>query len=62
MFESAGSFSLMALFGGLKYPIVCSVCGVFYNAGCILYQKGYSDTKLDVEVARYKKGALACLP
>jgi glutathione S-transferase len=56
MFELMSTFSLMALIGGLKYPLACSVYSTLYNAGCILFQKGYSDTTLDVATARYKKG------
>lgn len=56
MFENMSTFSLMALVGGLKYPIACSIYSTFYNVGCVLFQAGYSDTKLDVAMARYKKG------
>jgi glutathione S-transferase len=56
MFELLPTFSLMALIGGLKHPIACSVYSALFNVGCVLYQVGYSDTKLDVDMARYKKG------
>jgi hypothetical protein len=56
MFETLSTFSLMALIGGLKYPIACSVYSALYNVGCILYQQGYADLKLDVKAARHKKG------
>jgi glutathione S-transferase len=56
MFEMMSTFSLMALIGGLKYPIACSVYSTLFNVGSVLFQKGYSDTTLDVATARYKKG------
>jgi glutathione S-transferase len=55
-FETVGSFSLLALTGGLKYPTACSILAVLYNVGAVLFQKGYADVSLDVEMARYKKG------
>lgn len=56
MFEMNSTYSLMALVGGLKYPIACSIYSCLYSVGCVLFQKGYSDTSLDVATARYKKG------
>eukprot|EP00527_Entomoneis_sp_CCMP2396_P002670 CAMPEP_0198142822 /NCGR_PEP_ID=MMETSP1443-20131203/5503_1 /TAXON_ID=186043 /ORGANISM="Entomoneis sp., Strain CCMP2396" /LENGTH=150 /DNA_ID=CAMNT_0043805917 /DNA_START=84 /DNA_END=533 /DNA_ORIENTATION=- len=56
MFESLGAFTVMALVGGLKYPIVCSVSSVMYLAGCYLYQLGYADISSDIAAARHKKG------
>jgi glutathione S-transferase len=56
MFELLPTFSLMALIGGLKYPIACSIYSGLFHVGCVLFQAGYSDTKLDVATARYKKG------
>jgi hypothetical protein len=55
-FETLGTFTAMALIGGLKHPVTTIVSSVLYNIGSVLFQVGYSDTKLDVEVARYKKG------
>jgi len=46
----------MALVGGLKYPVFCSVSNAFFYLGSIFYQLGYMDTKLDVKMARYQKG------
>lgn len=56
MLESWTSFTAASLLGGLKYPIAVSVFGILYGIGNILYLVGYSDTKLDVTTARYKKG------
>lgn len=56
MFELMSTFSLMTLIGGLKYPIACSVYSTLYNVGSVLFQKGYSDTTLDVANARHEKG------
>jgi hypothetical protein len=47
----------MTLLGGLKHPIACAAGSILYFVGSVLYQKGYMDTSLDVETARYKKGA-----
>ena len=56
MFESLTAFAIMNLLGGLKHPWACSLFSLLYSTGCILYQKGYADTSLDVKTARYKKG------
>mmetsp|Transcript_20625 Transcript_20625/g.43201 ORF Transcript_20625/g.43201 Transcript_20625/m.43201 type:complete len:151 (-) Transcript_20625:168-620(-) len=56
MFETLGAFTGLALVGGLKNPITCSICSALYLGGCYLFQVGYSDIKLDVADARYKKG------
>ena len=56
MFESLTTFTVTALLGGLKYPIACTVYGLLYSLGNVLFQVGYSDTNLDVAMARYKKG------
>jgi glutathione S-transferase len=56
VFESLTTFTAVSLLGGLKYPIAVSIYGILYSAGNILFQVGYSDTKLDVKTARYKKG------
>eukprot|EP00970_Alexandrium_tamarense_P018943 scaffold13568_cov257-Alexandrium_tamarense.AAC.2 len=55
--ESSDSYAIMTLIGGLKHPIACAVGSVCYCVGSVLYMKGYSDNKLDVKMARYKKGA-----
>mmetsp|Transcript_16904 Transcript_16904/g.23178 ORF Transcript_16904/g.23178 Transcript_16904/m.23178 type:complete len:148 (-) Transcript_16904:155-598(-) len=54
--ENLLGYTVMAFTGGLKYPIVVAVGGVLYSFGSLLYLKGYSDTALDVKMARYKKG------
>jgi glutathione S-transferase len=56
MFETAGIFSLMALFGGLKHPIAATVSSLLYSVGSALFQVGYADLTLDVAFARYKRG------
>mmetsp|Transcript_17872 Transcript_17872/g.26443 ORF Transcript_17872/g.26443 Transcript_17872/m.26443 type:complete len:150 (-) Transcript_17872:335-784(-) len=55
--ENADQYAIMTLIGGLKHPIACAIGSIFYCVGSILYMKGYSDTNLDVKMARYKKGA-----
>jgi glutathione S-transferase len=55
--EGNGGYVVMTLIGGLKHPIACAVGSVLWSVGSILYMKGYADTKLDVNTARYKKGA-----
>mmetsp|Transcript_4924 Transcript_4924/g.7425 ORF Transcript_4924/g.7425 Transcript_4924/m.7425 type:complete len:151 (+) Transcript_4924:34-486(+) len=55
--ENSDSYTIMTLLGGLKNPIVCAAGSVLYCVGSILYMKGYADTNLNVETARYKKGA-----
>jgi len=47
---------IMSLICGIRYPVVTSVLNAAHCVGCVLYQKGYADTKLDVKTARYKKG------
>eukprot|EP00531_Pseudo-nitzschia_arenysensis_P016517 CAMPEP_0116137350 /NCGR_PEP_ID=MMETSP0329-20121206/12203_1 /TAXON_ID=697910 /ORGANISM="Pseudo-nitzschia arenysensis, Strain B593" /LENGTH=151 /DNA_ID=CAMNT_0003632263 /DNA_START=96 /DNA_END=551 /DNA_ORIENTATION=- len=54
--EMLDSYIAMTLLGGLKYPLACAAGSVLYYTGCILYQKGYIDSSLDVKTARYKKG------
>jgi len=54
--EMLDSYIAMTLLGGLQHPIACAVGTVFYYIGAILYQKGYIDKSLDVNMARYKKG------
>mmetsp|Transcript_27137 Transcript_27137/g.40975 ORF Transcript_27137/g.40975 Transcript_27137/m.40975 type:complete len:152 (+) Transcript_27137:66-521(+) len=56
--EINDSYIAMTLLGGLKYPIACSLGVLCYCAGSMLYQKGYADTSLDVQTARYKKGGI----
>jgi glutathione S-transferase len=56
MLESITTFTAASLLGGLKYPIAVSLFGILYGVGNILYLVGYSDTKLDVNTARFKKG------
>mmetsp|Transcript_25321 Transcript_25321/g.53489 ORF Transcript_25321/g.53489 Transcript_25321/m.53489 type:complete len:153 (+) Transcript_25321:89-547(+) len=53
--ENATSYSIMTLLGGLKHPITCAVGSVFFCVGSVLYLKAYSDSGLDVHMARYKK-------
>jgi hypothetical protein len=55
-FEHQVVAAFASLIGGLQYPIASSVCSIFYSLGSIFYQLGYGDTKLDVSMARYKKG------
>merc|ERR1712232_938994 len=54
--ENIGSYVTLAMLGGLKYPLANAVGSVFYMAGSVLYLKGYVDTSLEVNTARYKKG------
>jgi glutathione S-transferase len=56
MLETAFFFIPMALVGGLKHPIACTVHGVLYCVGSYLYQTGYMDMNLDVKKARHLKG------
>mmetsp|Transcript_17037 Transcript_17037/g.46710 ORF Transcript_17037/g.46710 Transcript_17037/m.46710 type:complete len:151 (+) Transcript_17037:117-569(+) len=56
MFETLVPFTGLALVGGLKNPITCSICSVVYLGGCYLFQVGYSDVDLEVKTARYAKG------
>mmetsp|Transcript_12378 Transcript_12378/g.18002 ORF Transcript_12378/g.18002 Transcript_12378/m.18002 type:complete len:148 (+) Transcript_12378:86-529(+) len=56
LIESISDFRSAALIGGLKYPLACVGCGILYNLGALLYMAGYKDTKLNVKVARLKKG------
>jgi glutathione S-transferase len=56
IYEQLTLFTAMTLVGGLMHPISCSVYTVLFYVGAILYQIGYSDTKLDVTLARYRKG------
>ena len=56
MFESLSCVMVMTLLGGLKHPISCSAGYGLYLLGSYLYLVGYSDSSLDVKMARYKKG------
>ena len=56
MFETLSSVITMTLLGGLKHPISCSVAYCLYLLGSYFYLLGYSDSALDVKMARYKKG------
>lgn len=56
--EVMTTFTVTSLLGGLMYPIACSVYGVLFSLGNVLYLKGYADTSLDVKTARYKKGGI----
>lgn len=56
MFESMGAVQLMTLVGGLSYPRVAAGGAIAYCVGSYLFLQGYADTKLDVSMARYKKG------
>ena len=42
----------------LRHPIAAAVSGVLYNLGNVLFLKGYADTNLKVETARFKKGGV----
>jgi glutathione S-transferase len=55
-YETFGVFTLAALVGGLKYPLISLACIFMFNIGCCLYQVGYADVTLPVETARYKRG------
>lgn len=55
--ENSSGYAIMTLLGGLKYPLVCAIGSVCFNVGSVLYLKGYADTNLNVDMARYKKGA-----
>jgi glutathione S-transferase len=55
-FELLPTFMILALIGGLKHPIASSVLSLVWSLGCVLFLVGYSDTNLDVAMARYKKG------
>jgi glutathione S-transferase len=57
-FENLSLATVAVLFGGLQYPIASAICGALYHIGSVFYQMGYADTKLDVAVARYKKGGM----
>lgn len=54
--ENVDSYTVMTLLGGLRHPIACALGSVCFCLGSVLYMKGYSDTSLDVKMARYKKG------
>lgn len=56
MLETLPGFIIMILIGGLKYPIACSIHCMIYNIGCILYQIGYTNMKIDVKNARHSYG------
>jgi len=56
MFETLTQFTALSLIGGLKHPIQAAFYGVCYSVGSFLYMIGYGDKKLDVKLARYKKG------
>jgi len=58
LFEFLPTFTVTSMLGGLKHPIACAVSGVLFSVGYILFMVGYSDTKLDVKMARYKKGGM----
>lgn len=56
--EDLTHFTVVSLIGGIKHPIICSISGILFCIGSILYQVGYSDLKLKVETARYEKGGV----
>lgn len=58
MFESLTAILLASLVGGIKHPITSSIACLAYGIGSILFLIGYADTKLDVKMARYKKGGV----
>lgn len=62
MLESWTTFTAASLLGGLMHPIAVSIFGMLYSAGNILFLAGYSDAKLDVATARYKKGGKYIIP
>lgn len=55
-FEAVTGVTVATLIAGLQYPIAASICNAFFSLGSVLYQAGYSDTKHDVTMARFKKG------
>lgn len=54
--ETISDFKTNSLIAGLYYPKLVAVCGLMHCVGAMLYQVGYSDTKLDVRTARLRKG------
>ena len=56
MFETQTIAILATLIAGLQYPIAASILNALYSVGNVFFQIGYADTKLDVAMARYKKG------
>lgn len=56
VYEHLSDFRAVAFIGGLVHPLTCAGCGIVYSLGNYLYMAGYSDTKLDVKLARLKKG------
>jgi glutathione S-transferase len=56
--ESLPSFTVSALVAGVYYPITMSITGIAWSVGAYLFLLGYSDTGLDVKMARYKKGGM----
>ena len=40
LFEGISDFRSMALIGGVKHPLICSVSGLFFSVGYYLFQKG----------------------
>ena len=56
LFNTQSPLGLLFQIELFKQTISKTIVAVFYYTGCILYQKGYIDTSLDVKTARYKKG------
>jgi glutathione S-transferase len=57
-FETLGTFTIMALLGGLKHPLLATAASLLYHVGSVLFQIGYSDLSLDVKTARYQRGGI----
>ena len=60
--EYATLVAVTSLTGGIKHPYAAALGTVMNCAGSYFYQLGYADTKLDVKMARYKKGGGARCP
>ena len=56
MFETMPNMVIMALVGGITYPLATTACAVLYSLGNFLYLIGYSDMNLNVRNARYMRG------
>lgn len=41
MLESVVFWIPMSIIGGLEHPLAVAIAGMFYNIGCLSYQKGY---------------------
>jgi len=54
LFESLSTCQVMALMGGLSFPIASTVGFNLFLLGSFGYAKGYGNMKNDVKTARYK--------